>query len=249
MTVTVISQSMYFPWIGLFDQIRLADEFIFYDDVQLTRGFYNRVQVAQANGTKFITVPLAKKTQKQLIQDTEISQNECWHSSHKSKLEESFSAAPYNKEALKIFDKVMEKNDKNLADLNKNSIMEIAKNLSLENSTNFKSSSEMLAIGTSSERLLDLCKKSGCDIYLTGHGALNYLDHNLFERNSIEVFYIKYEFTPYETSFRDYTPYVTCLDAIAHLGTKTVETMKSKMVHWSDAILNPESLRPFSDTS
>ena len=67
MTVTVISQSMYFPWIGLFDQIRLADEFIFYDDVQLTRGFYNRVQVAQANGTKFITVPLAKKKQKQLI--------------------------------------------------------------------------------------------------------------------------------------------------------------------------------------
>ena len=74
MTVTVISQSMYFPWIGLFDQIRLADEFIFYDDVQLTRGFYNRVQVAQANGTKFITVPLAKKKQKQLIQDTKISQ-------------------------------------------------------------------------------------------------------------------------------------------------------------------------------
>ena len=73
----------------------------------------------------------------------------------------------------------MKKNDKNLADLNKNSIMEIAKNLSLENSTNFKSSSKMLAIGTSSERLLDLCKKSGCDVYLTGHGALNYLDHNL----------------------------------------------------------------------
>ena len=249
MTITVISQSMYFPWIGLFDQIRLADAFIFYDDVQLTRGFYNRVQVVQANGTNFITVPLAKKKQKQLIQDTEISQNECWHASHKSKLEESFSAAPYNEEALKIFEKVINKNDKGLADLNKNSIMEVTKYLSLENSTSFKSSSEMFAVGTSSERLLDLCKKSECDIYLTGHGALNYLDHNLFERNSIEVFYIKYEFTPYETSLRDYTPYVTCLDAIAHLGAKTVKSMKSTMVHWSDAIINPKSLRPFSETS
>ena len=249
MTITVISQSMYFPWIGLFDQIRLADEFIFYDDVQLARGFYNRVQVVQANGTNFITVPLAKKKQKQLIQDTEISRNECWHASHKSKLEESFSAAPYNEEALKIFDKVINKNDKGLADLNKNSIMEVTKYLSLENSTSFKSSSEMFAVGTSSERLLDLCKKSGCDIYLTGHGALNYLDHNLFERNSIEVFYIKYEFTPYETSLRDYTPYVTCLDAIAHLGAKTVKSMKSTMVLWSDAIINPKSLRPFSETS
>jgi len=249
MTVTVISQSMYFPWIGLFDQIRLADEFIFYDDVQLTRGFYNRVQVVQKNSTSFITVPIANKRQKQLIQDTEISQNECWSVSHRAILKESFASVVHSKQALGIFDKVINKSDKKLSELNKNSILEISNYLSLDKSTIFKSSTEMKPVGKSSQRLLDLCKKSESDIYLTGHGALNYLDHELFEQNSIEVFYIKYEFVPYKTSVRDYTPYVSCLDAIAHLGAKTNGTMKSKMVHWSDAILDPASLRPFSNTS
>ncbi|HOX52645.1 MAG TPA: WbqC family protein, partial [Fibrobacteria bacterium] len=31
----VITQPMYFPWVGLFEQIRLADEIVWLDDVQL----------------------------------------------------------------------------------------------------------------------------------------------------------------------------------------------------------------------
>jgi len=52
----VISQSMYFPWVGLLEQIRLAEFFVHYDDVQLTRVFTNRVQVKTAQGSKWITV-------------------------------------------------------------------------------------------------------------------------------------------------------------------------------------------------
>ena len=43
--ILVVSQPMYFPWVGLLEQIRLSDQFVHYDDVQYTRGFYNRVQV------------------------------------------------------------------------------------------------------------------------------------------------------------------------------------------------------------
>ena len=63
----VVSQSMYFPWCGLLDQIRQADVFVYYDDVQLVRGFCNRVQVKTLQGYKWITVPLLRKSQKQLI--------------------------------------------------------------------------------------------------------------------------------------------------------------------------------------
>ena len=63
----VVSQSMYFPWRGLLDQIRQADVFVYYDDVQLVRGFCNRVHVKTLQGYKWITVPLLRKSQKQLI--------------------------------------------------------------------------------------------------------------------------------------------------------------------------------------
>ena len=55
----VISQSMLFPWIGLMEQIRLADVFVHYNDVQFSKGsFVNRVQIKTSQGTKWMTVPL-----------------------------------------------------------------------------------------------------------------------------------------------------------------------------------------------
>jgi hypothetical protein len=55
----VISQSMYFPWVGMLEQIRLADIFIHYDDVQFSKGsFSNRVQVKTPGGVAWMTAPL-----------------------------------------------------------------------------------------------------------------------------------------------------------------------------------------------
>ena len=43
----VISQPMLFPWIGIFEQIKLSDVYVHYDDAQLPQGrsFINRVQI------------------------------------------------------------------------------------------------------------------------------------------------------------------------------------------------------------
>ena len=68
----VISQSMYFPWIGLFEQVRLSDLFIHYDDVQFTRGFYNRVQIKTRNGIRWLTIPLLDRKTGQNIDEVKI---------------------------------------------------------------------------------------------------------------------------------------------------------------------------------
>ena len=46
------------PLIGILQQFRLADKFVFYDDVQFTRGFFNRVQIPYKQGQEWMTVPL-----------------------------------------------------------------------------------------------------------------------------------------------------------------------------------------------
>ena len=49
MTTVVISQPMFFPWVGMFEQIALADVYVHYDDVQFSKGsFTNRVQLKTA---------------------------------------------------------------------------------------------------------------------------------------------------------------------------------------------------------
>ena len=58
----VISQPMFFPWVGIFEQIRLADIFVHFDDVQLPWGssFINRVQIKTKDGIKWLTIPIRK---------------------------------------------------------------------------------------------------------------------------------------------------------------------------------------------
>ena len=95
-----------------------------------------------------------------------------------------------------------------------------------------------------SSKLLEICQQLGAKIYLTGHGAMDYLDHQLFEKNDIEVHYIKYQFSSYERKNRDYTPYLSSLDPIAYLGINTKNSMQSKTVYWRDAIKSPSYLLP-----
>ena len=55
----VILQPSYIPWRGYFDQIRRADLFVFYDDVQYDkRGWRNRNQIKTASGKQWLTVPV-----------------------------------------------------------------------------------------------------------------------------------------------------------------------------------------------
>ena len=55
----MISQPMYFPWVGMLEQMRLADVFVHLDDAQYSKGgFLNRVQVKTQQGSSWITVPL-----------------------------------------------------------------------------------------------------------------------------------------------------------------------------------------------
>ena len=58
----VILQPSYIPWRGYFDQIRRADLFVFYDDVQYDKhGWRNRNQIKTAHGKQWLTIPVNSK--------------------------------------------------------------------------------------------------------------------------------------------------------------------------------------------
>ena len=69
----VILQPQFFPWRGVFEQIRLADEFVHLDDAQFQKGgFTNRVQLKTANGPLWLTVPVLRHGKLPPIAEVEI---------------------------------------------------------------------------------------------------------------------------------------------------------------------------------
>lgn len=232
----VISQSMYFPWAGLLEQVQLADTFIHYDDVQFTRGFYNRVQVKTANGSKWMTVPLRERRLGQHINEIQIDERTDWRSQHRNILRHAYMSAPYREEMLFLVDQVFSKRVNTLSDISRESIYAIAHYYGLNEKTKFINSVDMNISGSSSQRLCDLCVAVEADSYITGHGARNYLDHELFERSGISVEYMNYRMLPYPQLHGEFNPYVTSLDLIANCGEKGIDVLCSNSINWKELI-------------
>jgi hypothetical protein len=86
--------------------------------------------------------------------------------------------------------------------------------------------------GSSTQRLVDLCRHVGADTYITGLGALKYLEHEQFETSRILVRYMDYQRMPYPQMFGDFTPYVSILDALANCGSRAQELICSESIYW-----------------
>jgi hypothetical protein len=226
---------MYFPWVGMLEQIKLADIFVHYDDVQYSKGsFTNRVQVKTQNGIKWLTVPLRSLTLGQKIIDVTTHDPRQWASKHRSILAQAYSDSPHSSNMLSLFDEVIEDIGINLVEISRKSMMAIAGYYGLLDDTQVYDSSCLNIAGSGSKRVLDIVQYFGGDVYVTGHGAMNYLDHELFEKNNIEVQYMDYKKTAYPQLHGLFNPYVTSLDLIANCGLMGKEYIHSGTVNWRE---------------
>jgi len=231
----VISQPMFFPWIGLFEQIRLADVYVHYDDVQFSKGsFVNRVQIKTPSGIKWLTVPLANIRLGQLIKDITFDTKSDWGRKHISLLSQIYASSPFKTDMLDLVSTVYNKPADSLMETVVAGIEEVCSYFNIANQRKSIYSSDLGIGGKSSQRVLDIVKHLSGTHYITGHGARNYLDHDLFEYHGIRVEYMDYQKIPYAQLHGTFTPYVSILDLIANTGINGRSVIVSETVNWKD---------------
>lgn len=231
----VVSQPMYFPWVGMLEQIRLCDTYVYYDDVQFTRGFFNRVQIKTPHGIRWLTVPLQSWKRGQLINEVRIDNSDDWKTRHRRQLQQAYASAPFREDMLALVDDVFARDYEwigELAQASTDALVRYFPEIGLDKT--FLVSSKLDVDGSSSERLINICAALHGKTYLTGHGATSYLAHEAFEQRGIDVAYIDYELDAYSQAHGDFTPYVTALDMIAHLGQAGVAHIRGKTSPWRD---------------
>lgn len=229
----VISQSMLFPWVGLLEQLRLADVFVHYDDVQFSKGsFVNRVQLKLPEGIRWMTVPLAKVHLGQRINEVQPLAGDEWKSQHFDLIERSFCNAPYANDALELVEKVYRQEYTDIGMLARASMLELARYFGIDSDIRLIDVTSMKIPGSSSERVLDIVKTLQGNVYITGHGASRYLNHELFQNAGVEVYYMDYQLKPYPQPYGEFTPYVSGLDLVANCGRGGIEFICSNTLSW-----------------
>ena len=233
MKTVVISQPMYFPWVGMLEQMRLADVFVHLDDAQFSKGgFFNRVQLKTAAGTPWFTVPLTENKRGQLLNEMRMAEHD-WRRKQLATLKQTYAAAPHVEEMLGLVESVFKNEHESLAALSAASVEMLAEFFEIT-PKEIQWSSAMGVEGTGSARVLAVCEALGAERYVTGHGAWEYLNHESFEAAGIRVEYLDYKKREYPQLHGAFTPFVTALDLAANCGRAGREVIDSDTVYWKD---------------
>lgn len=222
-----IIQSCYMPWRGYFDFIDSVDLFVIYDDVEFSKGSWrNRNQIKTPNGLKWITVPVQSGAGSLPIDRVLIGQaNKPWQDEHRRLIKESLGVAPYFKDAADIWEEGIAAGDKGISQLNIRLIKSVCSYLGI--TTPLVLSGDYVVTGAKTERLINLIKKVGGTVYLSGPIAKGYLDEKLFRENDIDLEYKTYDYPAYPQLWGDFIGTVTVLDLIANCGPDARKYLKS----------------------
>lgn len=221
----VILQPSYIPWRGYFDQIRRADLFIFYDDVQYDKhGWRNRNQIKTAQGKQWLTIPVHSKgvIEGIPIKDVRIDWSRLWAKNHLKALTFAYKKAPYFQDYLPLLETFYNRRDECLADFTIETTILLSRELGTP-STRFLRSSQLPDIdGLKTDRLIQILQRVGAKHYISGPTARDYIEPEKFEQAGITFEYMEYNYPEYPQLHPPFDPYVTILDLLFMTGKEAL---------------------------
>jgi hypothetical protein len=226
MKTLVVLQPGYLPWLGFFDQMRRADTFVYYDDVQYDKhGWRNRNRVKSPAGPHWLTVPVRHHGLGQpRIMDVEIDSRAPWARKHVGTLRQFYARAPFLHAYLPELEELLERSWARIIDLDVAVVALMARWLKLSPEIHFASA--LGVAGEQSGRLLALCQHLGATRYLSGSAARDYLDLPLFERHGIEVEWQDYRHPTYPQQHGEFVPYLSAIDLLLNCGEESQAILK-----------------------
>ena len=203
------------------------------DDAQYDKRFTNRNKIMATNGWTWLSVPINKDHKFLPNSKVEINNELSWRDEHWKKIYHSYANAMYFKKYESFFKNIYDIKWTSLFELNFETLKKVIDLLGIKIS--ILKSSELDAPGTSTQRLVNLCKAVGADTYVSGIGGKNYMDEKLFAKNNIRLEYQNYAARPYPQRLSDsFVPDLSIIDMLVNVGHESI-----KIISESDVSLAP----------
>ena len=189
--IVAIHQPSYWPWLGLINKIALADTFVILDNVNANKDSFQFKNLFYCNGeAKKLSIPVNYSMG---IKIRELQfKNESWKKDHLNKIQNYYLKAPFFNE---VFPKVQKIYETISSDFVVDFLIDTMK-FELDAfhiNTKFIKSSEIEYSGLKGDLVLDICLKTKANEYISGKGALNYMDNTLldkFKKTNINIRFI-----------------------------------------------------------
>ena len=220
--MVVIQQPEHLPWIGFFNKMAQCDLFVYLDNVQFKKRYFeNRNKIKAEDGIKWITVPIYSKGKyTQNINQVVIDNESRWTKKYMGMIERTYKKSPFWNDVKSIVYPCLEQKYSKLVDANLSLIDKCKKYLMIETTTVLASNLEVDDF-TGSDLNLEICIKTKADIYISGPDGRDYLDIDGFNQKGIKIVYHDFEHPVYPQLFDGFVSHMSIIDLIANMGPKS----------------------------
>jgi hypothetical protein len=227
-----ICQPHYIPWIGYFEMISRVDMFVFLDDVQfIKREWKNRNRIRKtpgANEPKWLSVPIKRECQHDLISRANISNDRDWASGHLSSLKHTYLKTRFFHEYFDDIKGILAaERFGSLAELNISLVRYFCNLLGIR--TKLIRSSSLTVGGRREERLLNICKVLRATAYLANNATAAYVGAEYFASHNIGFMVQDYEHPIYEQAYEGKTlpflSHLSIVDLLFNHGPRSLDIL------------------------
>lgn len=217
MTKTVvIHQPDFLPYLGFFHRLLSADLYIVLDNVQfLRRGWHHRDKIKTKHGESWLTIGIQKASQDTRINKIYLNEND-WKQNHLNSFYLNYKNASFYNEIIPYVEKLYDKDYDKMIDFNFASIEMLLEMFNINIKIEFESTYNLSS--KSNELLIELLKSVDSNKYLSGIGAKDYFDKEIFEKAKIEVVWQDFKHPTYQQVNGHFIPYLSSIDLLFNCG-------------------------------
>lgn len=222
-----IMQPYFFPYLGYFQLIFASDKFIFYDDVSYIKGgWVNRNRILLDGEARFFTVPLRGASSFIPINRVGIhEQNPKWRGKMLDTVRMAYRSAPYRDSGFGLLEGVLASKYESIADLAFASVKTALDYLGLVRDLVQSSRAYNNQHLKGQERILDICRKEGADVYVNAIGGANLYQSAKFALQDCDLKFLRSQLPEYPQGVEHFVPGLSILDVVMFCTPNEIRSM------------------------
>ena len=217
-----IMQPYLLPYIGYFQLMSVAHQFVVYDNIKYTKqGWINRNRIVSNGQESFFTIPLKAERDSASIVERSIADS---FNPKKmlNKFRGAYQKAPFFKETFPLLERILTHKAENLFDFLFHSLHTTAEHLLIPDNLVVSSSVTANHQLRGQDRVISICDALGATEYINPEGGVDLYSRAAFAMEGIELKFLKSKPLKYEQNCEPFLPKLSIVDVLMFNSRDTV---------------------------
>ena len=213
-----IMQPYFLPYIGYFQLVAAADEFIVYDDIQYTKkGWINRNRYLCEGRDRLFTLPVQQGPSLADVHERSLAAG-FDRPALLNRLREAYRQAPHFDETFPLVESVVRRGEGNLFAYVFGSIRDVCGHLGLATRLTVSSTLGVDRALAGAGRVIALCRRAGADTYINPIGGRELYAADEFARHGIALRFLRSGEVRYPQFGAGFVPALSIVDVLMFNG-------------------------------